>query len=174
MEAANGELKEVTTLPEEPEPEKPQSEDEKPKGNKVWACLRTNLLTLMTVGGVVAGAVLGVILRNVREEGWSDREIMYISFLGDIFLRMLKCLILPLIASSLISAIASLDLSLSGKIAARTVAFYLTTTFCAVVLGIIMVVSIQPGANKEDSDIDSGTTSVRNVTTVDTLLDLIR
>lgn len=166
----NGELKDVTILEEEKE----EKQLEKPQGNKVWACLRTNLLTILTVGGVVAGVVLGLILRSVREEGWSDREIMYVEFIGDIFLRMLKCLILPLIVSSLVSAIASLDLSLSGRIAARTVAFYLTTTFCAVVLGIVLVVAIKPGANKEDGDIDSGTTTVRNVTTVDTLLDLIR
>lgn len=166
----NGELKDVTISEEEKE----DQQSDKPQGNKVLTCLRTNLLTILTVGGVVAGAVLGIILRSVREEGWSDREIMYVEFLGDIFLRMLKCLILPLIVSSLVSAIASLDLSLSGKIAARTVAFYLTTTFFAVVLGIIMVVSIQPGAYKEDGDVDSGTASVRNVTTVDTLLDLIR
>lgn len=169
MDINNGELKDVTILEEETDEEK---QSEKPQGNKVLRCLRTNLLTILTVGGVVAGAVLGIILRAAREEGWSDREIMYVEFLGDIFLRMLKCLILPLIVSSLVSAIASLDLSLSGKIAARTVAFYLTTTFCAVVLGIIMVVAIQPGANKDD--VESGTATVRNVTTVDTLLDLIR
>lgn len=144
------------------------------KKNKTVKCIRTNLLTILTIGGVVAGGALGFILRAARDQGWSDREIMYIEFLGDIFLRMLKCLILPLIVSSLVSAIASLDLSLSGKIAARTVAFYLTTTFFSVVLGIIMVVSIRPGKHKESDDIDSGSTSVRNVTTVDTLLDLVR
>lgn len=144
------------------------------KRNKAIGCLRTNLLTILTIGGVIAGGALGFILRAARDEGWSDREVMYIEFLGDIFLRMLKCLILPLIVASLVSAIASLDLSLSGKIAARTVAFYLTTTFFSVVLGIIMVVSIRPGKHKEGDDIDSGSTSVRNVTTVDTLLDLVR
>lgn len=148
--------------------------EEPRKQNKVVGCLKTNLLTILTIGGVIAGGALGFILRAVRDEGWSDREVMYIEFLGDIFLRMLKCLILPLIVSSLVSAIASLDLSLSGRIAARTIAFYLTTTFFSVVLGIIMVVSIKPGKHKEGDDIDSESTSVRNVTTVDTLLDLVR
>lgn len=151
-----------------------ETEEKTSKQNKTIGCLRTNLLTILTIGGVIAGGALGFILRAAREQGWSDREVMYIEFLGDIFLRMLKCLILPLIVASLVSAIASLDLSLSGKIAARTIAFYLTTTFFSVVLGIIMVVSIRPGKHKEGDDIDSGTTSVRNVTTVDTLLDLVR
>lgn len=91
---------------------------------------------------------------------------------GQIFLRMLKALILPLIVSSLVSAIASLDLSLSGKIAARAVAYYLTTTFAAVVLGMITVVVIRPGVGHHPKDVNKE--DKRNVTTVDTLLDLIR
>lgn len=162
------EIKELTDVKGEHEAKEPR------KQNKVVGCLKTNLLTILTIGGVIAGGALGFILRAARDEGWSDREVMYIEFLGDIFLRMLKCLILPLIVASLVSAIASLDLSLSGKIAARTITFYLTTTFFSVVLGIVMVVSIKPGRNKESSDIDSGTTTMRNVTTVDTLLDLVR
>lgn len=164
----NGVEMKGVTIPEETDDEQPE------KGNKVVACLKTNLLTILTIAGVVAGGALGFILRATRDEGWTDREVMYIGFLGDLFLRMLKCLILPLIVSSLVSAIASLDLSLSGRIAARTVAFYLTTTFFSVVLGMVMVVSIAPGKHKEGDDIDSGSASVRNVTTVDTLLDLVR
>lgn len=162
----NGELKEVSVNNVEQAKERPK--------NKVLSCMRTNLLTILTIGGVIAGGVLGFILRAVRDTSWSEREIMYIEFLGDLFLRMLKCLILPLIVSSLISAVASLDLSLSGRIAARTVAFYLTTTFFSVVLGIILVVSIQPGKDREGSDIDTEESTLRNVTTVDTLLDLVR
>ena len=60
---------------------------------------------------------------------------MYINYLGDLFLRMLKSLILPLIISSLISAIGSLDLSLSGRIGARAIAYYMITTIFAVILG---------------------------------------
>lgn len=75
-----------------------------------------NMLTMLTVLGVVAGVILGFILRNSRDEPWTKREIMYIQFPGDLFLRMLKALILPLIVSSIISAIGGLDLNLSGKV----------------------------------------------------------
>lgn len=74
-----------------------------------------NMLTMLTVIGVVAGTVLGLILRYSREEPWTKREIMYIQFPGDIFLRMLKGLILPLIVASIVSAIGGLDLNLSGN-----------------------------------------------------------
>lgn len=74
-----------------------------------------NMLTMLTVLGVIAGVILGFILRNARSEPWSKREIMYIQFPGDIFLRMLKALILPLIVASIVSAIGGLDLNLSGN-----------------------------------------------------------
>ena len=79
-------------------------------------------------------------------EKWTDREIMYIAYVGKLFLRMLKALILPLIIPSLIAAIGQLDMSLSGKVGGRAVAYYMATTVLAVILGIILVTSIQPGA----------------------------
>lgn len=77
-----------------------------------------NLLMMLTVGGVFLGCIVGFMLKYSKSEesgGWTKREIMYIQFPGDLFLRMLKSLILPLIVSSIVSAIGSLDLGLSGK-----------------------------------------------------------
>lgn len=82
---------------------------------KLKNCMSENMLTLLTVFGVFAGAVLGIILRHSRDGPWTSREIMYIQFPGDIFLRMLKSLILPLIVASIVSAIGGLDLNLSGN-----------------------------------------------------------
>lgn len=140
-------------------------------GNKLVRCMRMNLLTILTIAGVLLGGALGLTLRATASTEWTPREIMYINFAGDIFLRMLKSLILPLIISSLISAIANMDLSLSGKIALRAILYYLITTVFAVILGIILVVSIQPGKNQA---VNSTETYSRTVTTADTLLDLVR
>lgn len=85
-------------------------------------------------------------------EKWTDREIMYIAYVGKLFLRMLKALILPLIIPSLIAAIGQLDMSLSGKVGGRAVAYYMATTVLAVILGIILVTSIRPGATAKISD----------------------
>lgn len=114
----------------------PQEPNKRPRTRreKVQSCLSHNALTILTVGGVVGGVILGIILRNTQEK-WTPREIMYINYLGDLFLRMLKSLILPLIISSLVSAIGSLDLSLSGKIGIRAISYYMVTTICAVILG---------------------------------------
>lgn len=123
------------------------------------------------MSAVVMGAVLGVLLRQ-RESRWTKREVMYVTFLGDLFLRMLKCLILPLIISSMVSALGGLDLKLSGKIGAKAIVYYLATTFLAVVLGIILVTAIHPGSGDASEIATSGES--KNVTTVDTLMDLVR
>lgn len=136
--------------------------------------LRENLLTILTVAGVVLGLVVGLIIRASTDTKFTEREVSYIYFLGDIFLRLLKLLILPLIMSSLVSAVGSLDLSLSGKIGGRAVAYYLLTTVLAVILGIILVVSIQPGNRIGDKDVEADSSKGRNITITDTLLDLVR
>ncbi|KAJ8921827.1 hypothetical protein NQ315_008459 [Exocentrus adspersus] len=143
----------------------------KPQGNKYWACFKSNLLVILTLCGVFLGIILGVSLRG---NDWTPKQQEYVGYVGDVFLQMLKSLIVPLIVSSLVSAIANLDLSLSGKIARRAVCYYLTTTPMAVVLGMILVVTIKPGkGNVGDWDTDpNGTKS--NANTADTLLDLVK
>uniref|UniRef100_A0A8B9JWT0 Amino acid transporter n=1 Tax=Astyanax mexicanus TaxID=7994 RepID=A0A8B9JWT0_ASTMX len=88
-------------------------------------------------------------------------------------MRMLKLVILPLIVSSMITGVAALDSEVSGKIGLYAVVYYFSTTIIAVILGIILVTTIKPGVSQTADNIDrAGTTP--NVTTVDTLLDLIR
>ncbi|CAG0898858.1 unnamed protein product [Darwinula stevensoni] len=142
------------------------------KANRLVSCLKGNALTLATVSGVLSGIALGFILRASREESWTPREIMYVSYVGEIFLRSLRCLILPLIVSSIISAVGGLELGMSSRIAFRAVVYYMTTTILAVILGIILVTSIHPGvAGAQDVPREG---EARNVTTADTLMDLIR
>lgn len=134
--------------------------------------LKDNLLTVATLLGVIAGVTLGLTLKSMGEGVWSARQASYVGYPGKIFLNMLKCVIIPLVVPSLISSIGSLDLRVSGKVGSRAVIYYMTTTFLAVSLGIILTVSIRPGlANTEESLVarEKG----RNSTTVDTLLDLL-
>ncbi|XP_005177431.1 excitatory amino acid transporter 3 [Musca domestica] len=135
-----------------------------------------NLLTILTLIGVFAGGLVGFIIKNSTGE-WSKREIMYISFPGEIFLRMLKCLIVPLLVSSITSAIGGLDLSMSSKIATRAICYYFITTISAVILGICLVTTIRPGdgaqiVTSERSEKTGEEAS--KVMTPDTLMDLVR
>jgi len=62
--------------------------------------LRNNLLLTLTIAGVFLGFLLGFLVRMSHP---STETIMILSFPGDILMRMLKMLILPLITSSLIT-----------------------------------------------------------------------
>jgi len=140
------------------------------KLKSVKKVLVSNALTLATLGGVLAGIVLGVCLRT-REDPYTKREAMYVKFVGTLFFSMLKCIIIPLIIPSLIVAVGSLDLKISGKVGARGVLYYMSTTIIAVILGIILVTTIQPGKGAEPV---KGNQVERNITTEDTLMDLVR
>ncbi|KAM9675465.1 excitatory amino acid transporter 3 isoform 2-T2 [Dama dama] len=133
--------------------------------------LRNNWLLLSTVVAVVLGIVIGVLVREYSK--LSNLEKFYFSFPGEILMRMLKLVILPLIVSSMITGVATLDSNVSGKIGLRAVVYYFCTTLIAVVLGIVLVVSIKPGVTQKVNEIDR-TGNTPEVSTVDAMLDLIR
>lgn len=146
---------------------------------KMGQHIRQHLLTILTLGAVIAGVIAGIIVRaaglDEGEASFPQRTVMYVNFIGDTFLRMLKALILPLIVSSLVAAVGSLDISLSKKIGSRAIAYYMLTTVMAVILGIILVMVIEPGSGgKSNSETGVEKISSRNVTTADTILDLLR
>ncbi|XP_044055907.1 solute carrier family 1 member 7b isoform X1 [Siniperca chuatsi] len=139
----------------------------------VWVRVKNvckqNGLLIMSVLAVVIGCLLGFFLRTRR---LTEQEVKYFQFPGELLMRMLKMLILPLVVSSLMSGLAALDAKCSSRLGLITVSYYLWTTFVAVVVGIIMVSIIHPGgaAQKEDSE-DS---SKPIMSSADALLDLIR
>ncbi|XP_063235007.1 excitatory amino acid transporter 1-like [Bacillus rossius redtenbacheri] len=140
-------------------------------GAKVKSCVSGNLLTFLTLVATVGGTVFGLALRASRDGDWTNREIMYVAYPGEIFLQMLKGLILPLIVSSIVAAIGSLDLSLSGRIGLRAILYYAATTVTAVLTGIFLTAVIRPG---EGGTAGMAVNSTRKTTTADTLLDLVR
>ncbi|XP_032531568.1 excitatory amino acid transporter 3 [Chiroxiphia lanceolata] len=133
--------------------------------------VRRNWLLLSTVAAVLAGIGVGVLVREYGK--LSNLDKVYFSFPGELLMRMLKLIILPLIISSMITGVAALDSSISGKIGLRAVVYYLCTTVIAVILGIVLVVTIKPGVTQRASEIDR-VGSTPEVSTVDAMLDLIR
>ncbi|MEE6459216.1 hypothetical protein FKM82_000572, partial [Ascaphus truei] len=133
--------------------------------------LRNNWLLIATVVAVVLGIGLGVLVREYCK--LSNLDKIYFAFPGEILMRMLKLIILPLIVSSMITGVAALDSGVSGKIGLRAIVYYFCTTVLAVILGIVLVVSIKPGVSQSADEIDR-TGSTPEVNTVDALLDLLR
>ncbi|KAL6104207.1 solute carrier family 1 member 7a [Pungitius pungitius] len=141
--------------------------------DEVWGRVKNvckqNGLLILSVLAVVIGCLLGFFLRGKQ---LSEQEVKYFQFPGELLMRMLKMLILPLVVSSLMSGLAALDAKCSSRLGIMTISYYLWTTFVAVVVGIVMVYMIHPGgaAQKEASE-----ESKKPMTSsADALLDLIR
>jgi len=68
---------------------------------------------ITTIISMNIGILSGMILKHYSTKTWSESEIMYIKFPGELFLRIVNCLILPLIISSIVNATS--NLTKSGK-----------------------------------------------------------
>uniref|UniRef100_A0A3Q3N168 Amino acid transporter n=1 Tax=Labrus bergylta TaxID=56723 RepID=A0A3Q3N168_9LABR len=135
----------------------------------VQAFLKKNAFVLFTVGAVIVGIVLGFALRPYK---MTFREVKYFSFPGELLMRMLQMLVLPLLISSLITGMAALDSKASGKMGMRAVIYYMTTTFIAVFIGILVVLVIHPGKGSKEEFGKQQT--IEQVSPADAFLDLIR
>nr|XP_020474457.1 excitatory amino acid transporter 1-like isoform X4 [Monopterus albus] len=107
----------------------------------VQAFLKKHAFVLFTVGAVIVGIALGFVLRPYK---MAYREVKYFSFPGELLMRMLQMLVLPLLISSLIT----------------------------VFIGIIIVLVIHPGKGSKEEFGKQQT--IEHVSPADAFLDLIR
>lgn len=72
--------------------------------------------------------------------------VKYISWAGDIFIRLLKMIVVPIVVSSMIVGVASIGKTGGlGRIATKTLTFYVITTLVATFVGLTLVNTIEPG-----------------------------
>lgn len=72
--------------------------------------------------------------------------VKYISWAGDIFIRLLKMIVVPIVVSSMIVGVASIGKTGGlGRIATKTLTFYVVTTLVATFVGLALVNAIEPG-----------------------------
>jgi len=80
--------------------------------------------------------------------------VNYVSWMGDIFLRMLKMIVIPLVLSSVISGIVNIGSDGNfGKLGLKTIAYYLTTSSFAIIVGLLMVNIFEPGVGMDITSI---------------------
>lgn len=90
---------------------------------------------------LILGIIYGLILPNY---------VQYVSWMGDLFLRGLKMVIVPLILSSIISGVANIGNAGSlGRLSLKTFAYYISTSLLAIVTGLFLVNIIQPGVGAD-------------------------
>lgn len=79
-----------------------------------------------------------------------NQYVNYVRWLGELFLRALKMIIVPLVLTSMIAGVSNLGESKSlGRIGFKAMIFFLSTGLLAIVTGLIFVNLIKPGLNAD-------------------------
>jgi Na+/H+-dicarboxylate symporter len=90
---------------------------------------------------ILLALVLGVIVGMVWGPGASS-----ISWLGDLFVRLIRMVVVPLVFVTLVSGVVAMgDPAKLGSLGAKTLAIYMVTTLAAIVIGLIFAATLQPG-----------------------------
>lgn len=91
--------------------------------------------------GFGLGILIGLVLQAT---GWDPANVKPF---GDVFIRLIRMIVVPLVFVSLVSGAASMgNLSKLGRISVKTLAYYLVTTGIAVFIGLTIANVFQPGA----------------------------
>ena len=94
-------------------------------------------ITLLWIGALVVGAVLGLL-----GLGWLN-EVM--NFVATVYTRLFQLLAVPTIVLAVITTFATFGSKGSGRIFGRTLTYTLLTTFAAAAVGAVLYVLIAPG-----------------------------
>jgi proton glutamate symport protein len=104
----------------------------------MWAFLRARTLTQWIVVGMVAGTLLGWLAPDAG---------MAIKPLSDVFLRMIKSIVVPLIFGTLVIGVAGHgdDLRRVGRLALKSIVYFEAVTTLALAVGLLAVNLLRPG-----------------------------
>ena len=105
-------------------------------------------LTLWILVGMVLGVAAGLVMHATIHDPLLGELAGYFTILTDLFLRLIKMIIAPLVFSTLVVGIAHMgDTSALGRIGARTLGWFLGASLVSLTLGLVMVNLLQPGAH---------------------------
>ena len=107
---------------------------------------RKQHLTLFIVSAIVAAVIVSLVFPHFATS-------LHIG--GEIFLRLLKMMVVPLVMASVMSGILGLgDVRKLGRPGGYTVLYYISTTILAVVVGLVVVNVVRPGDAVDRDDLD--------------------
>src|SRR5215468_5308932 len=97
--------------------------------------------------GMVLGIIIGwAIFLNFPDKKTAAQIAGYVSLLSDIFLRLIKMLIGPLVFSTLVVGIAHMgDAASVGRVFAKAIGWFITASLISLVLGMVLANVLQPG-----------------------------
>jgi Na+/H+-dicarboxylate symporter len=115
--------------------------DQTKKGALDWY-FKSNLL-MRILAGLVLGAIVGIVLGFMPDaiKGFVD----FFKPFGDIFVRLLRMIVVPVIFLSLVAGAASIAPNRLGRVGVKVLAYYLVTSAFAVAIGLIFANIFRPG-----------------------------
>ncbi|MNH91962.1 Proton/sodium-glutamate symport protein [compost metagenome] len=108
---------------------------------------------LPAAAGILIAMLLGILIGymiflNFPDKAVATRVAGYISIVSDIFLRLIKMLIGPLVFSTLVVGIAHMgDASAVGRVFGKALGWFLTASLISLSVGLVMANLLQPGHN---------------------------
>ena len=110
----------------------------RPKGNIASIPLYIKILV-----GMIAGIATGMLFISF---GQGEVVQLWIKPWGNIFIRMLQLIAVPLVLVSLIKGVTGIeDIRRFSQIGLKALLIYMSTTVCAILVGLALVLSVKPG-----------------------------
>ncbi|CAN7542189.1 dicarboxylate/amino acid:cation symporter [Pseudoduganella sp. LjRoot289] len=109
--------------------------------------MRNIKLTTWIMAGMALGIAVGAVCHGQAASPAAAKEIAgYFNLVTDIFLRLIKMIIAPLVFATLVSGIAGMsDGKALGRIGLKAFAWFLTASFISLSLGLLFSNLLQPG-----------------------------
>jgi Na+/H+-dicarboxylate symporter len=100
--------------------------------------------------------------------------VRYVDWLGDLFIRLLKMIIVPLVLTSIVSGVASVGGGRSlGRLFGKTLGYYALSSFLAAATGLFLVNAIRPGVDARLVDTTRAPELATPATPREFLLDIV-
>src|ERR1700674_5656076 len=115
---------------------------------------------------VMAGLVLGVVLGlfsyySIPDAATAAEVAKYMSMISNIFLKLIKMIIGPLVLSTLVVGIGHMgDAATVGRVGAKTMGWFVCASIVSLLLGLLMVNLLQPGVGIAIADQSSTTANL--------------
>ncbi len=95
---------------------------------------------------IAIAMLLGIVAGLIGGEALADR----VGWLGDLFIRLLKMIIVPLVLTSIITGVASVGAGAGlRRLFGKTLGYYVMTSLAACLVGLVMVNTIRPGVGAD-------------------------
>ncbi len=105
------------------------------------------LFTAFIVGAMVLGVLVGWAVNQGVEPEQAKQVAEGLTIVTDVFLRLIKMIIAPLVFATLVAGIAHMEDAASiGRVGVKTMAWFITASIVSLTIGLLMVHLIQPGS----------------------------